>query len=425
MKNYRFFLGAAGMANLADGIATIVWVWVATLITRDAGLIALVPVALRLPWALFAIPAGLVADRVDRRRLIVAMDLLRAAAFAAAALALWLASPLPVVPASGVSSVPLFAALCLSALTVGVAEVFRDNAAQAMLPAIVPDAGLERANARLWAVENIGNALIGPALGAMLLGAMLALPFAVNALAYGAAGLLVAGIAGQFRPAGGNREPISRRNLWRELGEGWHFLRRSPLLLVLALITGFWNLFDAMVMFALLLLAQEKLGLSAPEYGLVLAAAALGGIAAGLVGDRVVRAMGAVPLMRLAVLCSAPLFALMVFAPGGVSIGLALGLTWFWGTAWNIVSVSTRQRLIPDGLRGRVNSLYRLLAWGMMPVGSFLAGQVISAAELSLGRIAALELPLWLAAGGMLALGLAAWTPLGRYLPDALTTARR
>jgi hypothetical protein len=69
MKNYRFFLGAAGMANLADGIATIVWVWVATLITRDAGLIALVPVALRLPWALFAIPAGLVADRVDRRRL--------------------------------------------------------------------------------------------------------------------------------------------------------------------------------------------------------------------------------------------------------------------------------------------------------------------------------------------------------------------
>ena len=425
MKNYRFFLGAAGMANLADGIATIVWVWVATLITRDAGLIALVPVALRLPWVVFAIPAGLVADRVDRRRLIVAMDLLRAAAFAAAALALWLASPLPVVPASGVSSVPLFAALCLSALAVGVAEVFRDNAAQAMLPAIVPDAGLERANARLWAVESIGNALIGPALGAMLLGAVLALPFAVNALAYGAAGLLIAGIAGQFRPAAANPEPDIRRSLWREFAEGWHFLRRSPLLLVLALITGFWNLFEAMVMFALLLLAQDKLGLSAPEYGLVLAAAALGGIAAGLVGDRVVRAMGAVPLMRFAILSSAPLFALMVYAPGGFSIGLALGLTWFWGTAWNIVSVSTRQRLIPDVLRGRVNSLYRLLAWGMMPVGSFLAGQVIRAAEPALGRIAALELPLWLAAVGTLALGLAAWKPLGRYLPDALKTARR
>ena len=424
MKNYRFFLGAAGMANLADGIATIVWVWVATLITRDAGLIALVPVALRLPWAVFAIPAGLVADRVDRRRLIVAMDLLRAAAFAAAALALCLASPLPLVPSSGVSSVPLFAALCLSALTVGVAEVFRDNAAQAMLPAIVPDAGLERANARLWAVENIGNALIGPALGAMLLGVALALPFAANALAYGAAGLLIAGIAGQFRPAGGNREPISRRNLWRELGEGWHFLRRSPLLLMLALITGFWNLFDAMVMFALLLLAQEKLGLSAPEYGLVLAAAALGGIAAGLVGDRVVQALGAVTLMRFAVLCSAPLFAVMVFATVGVTIGLALGLTWFWGTAWNIVSVSTRQRLIPDVLRGRVNSLYRLLAWGMMPVGAFLAGQVIRTAEPALGRISALELPMWLAAGGTLLLGLAAWKPLGRYLPDALATAK-
>jgi MFS family permease len=423
MKNYRFFLGAAGMANLADGIATIVWVWVATLITRDAGLIALVPVALRLPWALFAIPAGLVADRVDRRRLIVAMDLLRALAFAVAALALWLASPLPMVPASGVSSVPLFAALCLSALTVGVAEVFRDNAAQAMLPAIVPDAGLERANARLWAVENIGNALIGPALGAVLLGVALALPFAVNALAYGAAGLLIAGIAGGFHPRAGN--DAQRQLWWREVAQGFSFLRGAPLLRLLALITGFWNMFDAMVMFALVLLVQEKLGLSAGDYGLVLAAAALGAIASGLFGDRVVRAMGAARMMRFALLSGAPFFALMAVAPNGLAIGFALGMTWFWGTTWNIVSVSTRQRLIPDTLRGRVNSLYRLLSWGMIPVGSFLAGQMISLTAPALGRVAAMELVLWSAAAGTVLLGLVAWGALGRNLPDALTTARR
>jgi len=69
------FLLASGLANLADGVALLAWVWVASMLTRDPGLIALVPMALRLPWPLFAIPAGLVADRVDRRRLVVAMDL--------------------------------------------------------------------------------------------------------------------------------------------------------------------------------------------------------------------------------------------------------------------------------------------------------------------------------------------------------------
>ena len=114
------FLLASGLANLADGVALLAWVWVASMLTRDPGLIALVPMALRLPWPIFAIPAGLVADRVDRRRLVVAMDILRAFAFAGAALALWFATPLAPAPASGVSSLPLFVGLCLAALIVGV-----------------------------------------------------------------------------------------------------------------------------------------------------------------------------------------------------------------------------------------------------------------------------------------------------------------
>jgi len=416
MRSYRMFLAASGLANLADGVATVAWLWVATLLTRDAALIALVPVALRLPWALFALPAGIVADRMDRRRLIVAMDGLRAAGFGAAAIALWLAAPLPPAPDSGVTSLPLFVALCLSALIVGVAEVFRDNAAQSYLPALVPSEGLERANARLWLVESVGNALVGPALGAAALGLMLALPFAGNALAYALAGLIIAGIAGG--PA--SPRAAAERNWRRELAEGWVFLRGSPLLRMLAVATGFWNMFDSMVMFALVLLAQEKLGLPAGQYGLVLAAAAVGGIVSGLIGDRVVRAMGAVRLMRVALFSGAPCFAAMAVAPGPVTVGLALGMAWFWGLTWNIVSVSTRQRLVPDAIRGRVNSLYRLMAWGMMPVGSALAGLVIGLAEAPLGRIAALEASLWLAAAGTLILTLLVWRPLGTYLPQAL-----
>ena len=153
------FIAASGAANLADGIATVAWAWAASALTRDAFLIALVPVALRLPWAVLAVPAGIVTDRVDRRRLILCMDALRAAAFAVAALALALALPLPPAPASGVSLPGLFAMIASAALVVGGAEVFRDNAAQTMLPSIVPHDRLEAANGRLWSVEMVANAL--------------------------------------------------------------------------------------------------------------------------------------------------------------------------------------------------------------------------------------------------------------------------
>ncbi|MGL5009369.1 MAG: MFS transporter, partial [Paracoccaceae bacterium] len=94
MTAYQRFVAASGMTNLADGVAVVAWAWAASLLTRDALLVALVPVALRLPWFLLALPAGIVTDRVDRRRLIVAMDGVRAAAFVLAAGAVLLALPL-------------------------------------------------------------------------------------------------------------------------------------------------------------------------------------------------------------------------------------------------------------------------------------------------------------------------------------------
>jgi hypothetical protein len=87
LTSYVRFVSAAGFTNLADGIATLAWAWLATLLTRDPLMAAVVPVMLRLPWFLFAIPAGLITDRNDRRSLILWMDMLRAFAFGLAALA--------------------------------------------------------------------------------------------------------------------------------------------------------------------------------------------------------------------------------------------------------------------------------------------------------------------------------------------------
>lgn len=411
---FRRYLAASGFANLGDGIATLAWVWVATTVTRDAALVALVPVALRLPWAVFAIPAGIVADRVDRRRLVIAMDAARALAFLAAAAALTMRGEAGPAPMEGVSSGPLFAALCLAAMAVGIAEVFRDNAAQTLLPAIVPDEGLERANGRLWTTEALMNQMIGPALGAFLLGVALALPFAVNALAYGFAALLMTRVTGQFRPAA----PKGQR--WTTaLGEAWRYLSGQPILLLLAVVTGVWNMTFEATLFALVLHAQENLGLSAQDYGFVLTAFALGGAVAGLTGDRIARRLGPGLTLRAMLLVSAVLLLAVPLAPNGWLLAAVFVAFEMAGITWNIVSVSLRQRLVPDALRGRVNSLYRLFAWGTIPLGIALAGWAIGLAEPVVGRAEALVVPIWLAGGLMLAVGLAAQGPLRRGLAGA------
>lgn len=409
MSSYMRFVAASGMTNLADGVAMVIWAWLASLLTRDALLVALVPVALRLPWFLFALSAGVVTDRVDRRRLIVGMDALRAAAFLVASAAIWAALPLAAAPAQGVADAGLYVMMLLCAFVVGGAEVFRDSAAQTMLPALVPHDDLERANSRLWSVETVGNALTGPALGAFLIAAAVPLPFALSALAYGVAVVLVTRIDGRFRPA------WSPRRHWRvDLAEGFRFLRAAPLLRVLAWTTGMWNLLHQMVLVALVLHVQENLGLGAQAYGVVLAAGAVGGILGGMFGGYIVQVLGPARTAKWMLATSAPAFAAMALAPGAVTLAVVFAVFEFTGLTWNVVSVSYRQRAVPDALLGRVNSLYRLLAWGLMPVGLVLSGLIVQLADGRVPRENALMLPFWAAAAGGVLLTVMAWRALGR-----------
>ena len=406
-SQFAKFVAASGLSNLADGIVTVAWAWLASLLTRDPLLIAIVPVARRLPWLLFAVPAGIVADRMDRRILVLRMDIVRLVSFSAVALAVWLALPLGPAPDTGVSNPGLFAAIMISAIIVGVAEVFRDNASQTMLPTMVPHHSLERANGRLWAVELSGQALIGPALGAFLIGVSLFLPFAVNAVILFAAALMTWQLSGSFMP--GKRESRD----WRvELKEGFLFLKGIPLMRTMAWLTGVWNLLFQMMFIGLVLHVQENLGLSAEEFGLVLAVGAVGGIAGGWTGEYIIRTLGSMRAAQWMLACSAPAFFAIAFAPNGVSLAIFFAIFEFTGFVWNTVSVSYRQRTIPDHLLGRVNSLYRLLAWGMMPVGLVLSGLVVRVAEGFLTREQALMAPFLVASAGALLLVLAGWKPL-------------
>ncbi len=408
MKPFSRFVASAGLSNLADGISTVAWAWLASLLTRDALLIALVPVVLRAPWFVCALPAGILTDRIARLPLIRAMDGLRGVAYLMLAISLWLTGPLAQTPADGIAHPALYGVLLLCAAIVGIAEVFRDNAAQTMLPALVPSDALERANGRLWSVELVGNALLGPALGAFLIAAVLAAPFALNAVACFAALLLLQGL-----PKGA---PLPRNTPdWKaELREGFAFLGQHKLLRQLAWITGFWNLLYEMAAIALVLHVQENLGLGARTYGLILAAGAVGGIAGGWCGAWIIERLGQARTAQIMLMFSAPAFAAMAIAPGAITLALVLAIFSFTGLVWNTVSVSYRQRMIPDAILGRVNSIYRMMAWGMMPVGLMLSGILVQTADGPFARDIALTSPFWAATFGAVILGLSGWRALGR-----------
>lgn len=408
MRAFNRFVASAGLSNLADGISMVAWAWLASLLTRDALLIALVPVVLRAPWFLCALPAGIITDRVARLPLIRTMDGVRTCAYLALAVCIWLTGPLEPTPTTGIAHSFLYGMLLLSATTVGIAEVFRDNAAQTVLPALVPPDTLERANGRLWSVELVGNALLGPALGALLIATSISAPFALNAITCFSALLLLRALPRIAPPENGPRD-------WKaELRTGFAFLGQHDLLRHLAWITGFWNLLYEMTAIALILHVQENLGLGARAYGLILATGALGGILGGWCGAWIVDRMGPGRTAQIMLMASAPAFAAMAIAPSAITLALVLAAFSFTGLVWNTVSVSYRQRMIPDALLGRVNSIYRMMAWGMMPVGLLLSGILVQLADGLFPREVALTAPFWASTAGALMLGLVGWRILGR-----------
>lgn len=406
----RFGTGV-GLANLGDGIAVVAWAWTASLLTRDPFWIAILPATLRVPWILFSLPSGILADRADRKRLIVICDLIRAFAYGLCGLLILMSLPLADPSMNGVENISLYACLLCLGFAIGCAEVARDNAAQSMLPAIVPPEGLERANGILGSIETIGNAMAGPALGAFLIALFLPSPFLVISLTLLAAAVLTASLTDSFKAI-----PRSKavKNWRAELMEGFRFVVSTPMLRVLVLVTGFWNFFAEMALIALVLYVQESLNSGATTYGLILAFGAVGGVVGGVVVTPLLKVFSKGALAKWTTLAAAPLFLLIAIAPGPVVVAASMFLFYLTGIIWYTVTVSYRQRIVPDDIRGRVNSVYRLFAWGMMPFGLVASGAIVNLAADLLGRSAALTMPFFVAAAGIFAVAGLSWRPLSR-----------
>lgn len=397
-RNYRLLFTGSALANLGDGISSLAFPWLATLITRDPLLIALVAFATRLPWLLFALPAGVIIDRADRQKVMVRADMMRLILSFGVVVLILAAPALPLDDGAG-GALPLILALSTIAFLLGGAEVFRDNAAQTVLPALVENRDLERANGQIWSIEQVMGSFVGPPLAGLLIAIAIPVPFGFDAIMFGLAAWCVWCIAFPARQS--VRLP---EGFWREMRAGIAWILSHRLILQLAIMLGLLNAFNMMALTVLVLYSQEVLGLSAFGYGVLLTAGAAGGVVGGLFCPGVAERIG--PGRSLfAALAIFPLpFLLIYLTDSAVLVGLALFIEMVAAMLWNVVTVSYRQRAIPQDLLGRVNSIYRFFGWGMMPLGALAGGLVVAWVEPGLGREAALRLPYLLAAIGLAAM---------------------
>ena len=411
-RNFRLLFSASAVSNLGDGISALAFPWLATLITRDPFWIGFVAAAGRMPWLLFALPAGVVIDRVDRRRLLVQMDIARMVMTMAVVAMIFGAPDMPLADGS-TAAIPLLAGLSVAAFLLGVAEVFRDNAAQTAMPSVVDQKDLERANGQLWSVEQIMGQFIGPPLAGFLIAMAVPIPFLFDAATFGIAAMCVWMIAMQPSP---RAKPASFASQFRE-GASW--MLGNKVVFTFAILLSILNFVTFGCLAILVLLSQDIYGLDAAGHGLLLSVSALGAVAGGLLGPAVAERLKGRNTILLALAVMAPTFAALALTSSPVVASLALAAMWFGGMTWNVVTVSLRQRIIPAEILGRVNAIYRFFGWGSIPLGALAAGALVSAFEPSLGRDMALRIPF--AFGSCVVLGLLVWAALRLRLPDAAT----
>lgn len=402
--NYWKLWSSSVISNLGDGVTAIALPWLSSAVTRNAVLIALVGVAGRIPWLVFSLPAGVITDRLDRRKIMVASQVSRALLmFAAAATVLYYQSSLPDptdVEAGAVSeNYVLYGMIVVVSLLFGIAEVLYDNSAQTILPAIVEPDGLERANGNLWGAEMVMNSFIGPPLGSVLIGVAFALPFAFDAVTFLVAAVLIFLIAGGYRTRQkSTAQSGAKVDWWGEIKEGVVWLWHHPLLRPMAIILGLLNGLGMVTFATLVLFAQEVLEINAFVFAVLGMAGAVGGVIGSVLSPRVSKALGSGPSLYLTLIMSIVTSLVIGFASNWILVFAMFSLFSFAAVLWNVITVSLRQTIIPDELLGRVNSVYRFFAWGMMPIGLAVGGLIVSGMEAAgADRTTALRSPWWFA----------------------------
>lgn len=346
---------ANAINSIGDGAVIAAMPLLAVTVTRDPRQISVISAVTYLPWLLLSLPAGAMVDRHDRASL-----MWRCQAFQAMVIA-----TVAVVAVMHMVSIPF---LAVASLLVGAPQVVITNAAQSVLPQIVPAQQLPLANSNQYVVQTVGQSSVGPPLGSLLFTLVAALPFGLDAGSFAVSAALLATLP---------RVPVgvaARRSLRTEAAEGLRWLGSHPLLRTLALLLAVNTFCNQMGMATLVLLATQTLHLSLRTYGLLLVAIGIGSVLGGLANVHITKRLSPLPIFVMALAANAAVYAGMGLAGNSTELAAMLALSGIVVTLSTTVTVSLRQQIVPAQLLGRVNSVYRMVGWGFMPLGALAGG---------------------------------------------------
>ncbi len=361
-RSFRWLLASSWVTNLGDGITLAAGPLLVASQTRSPLTVAMAAFLLRLPWLLFGLYAGVAADRLNRRVIVIVTGLVR--------LAILLLLLVTSIVTHRVDIAVVLAALFLF----GVIETFGDTTTTTLLPMLVgkPDLGI--ANSRAMTGVVVWNQLAGPPAGAALFAAGMALPFVSESVCVLAGVLLISKVR---LPAHGG--PGQHSRVRDEIREGWRWLWEHAAVRTLAIAIFTFNVTFGAAWSVLVLYARERLGMGALGFGLITTAMAVGGLLGGASYGWLERHLRLGVIMRGGLIIETlthlalaltrwPWFALIVFVIFGAH-------AFIWGTT----STSVRQRAVPAQFQGRVGSLYLTGVVGGIVIGSVLGGLVASA----------------------------------------------
>jgi predicted MFS family arabinose efflux permease len=358
-ENFRWLLASTWISNIGDGIALAAGPLLVASQTDNAMLVALGAMLQRLPWLIFGLYAGALADRVDRRRMIMAADGLRA-------MVLVMLGFIIVTDTVSISLV------LVAMLLLGVAEVFVDSPLQTILPMVVDHEDLGIGNARLAGGFLVGNQIVGPPLGAFLFAAGMALPFVAHGLLVALSVVLIAQIA---TPKGSVRD-LGDTHVWRDIVEGVRWLVHHDAVRTLALVIVAFNVTWGAAWSVLVLYALDHLNMTEVGFGLLSTSAAVGGLITTVLYGRIERRFDLGTIMRGCLLLEVLAHLAFALTTSGYVAMVIMFVFGAYAFVWFAVSQTVRQRATPMELQGRVGSVYMVGVFGGLVVGQALGGWI-------------------------------------------------
>ncbi|HEX9058396.1 MAG TPA: MFS transporter [Ktedonobacterales bacterium] len=377
-RDYMLLWSGQMVSSIGTQASTLAFPLLILAVTRSPAQAGFASALRAVPYVIFSLPAGALIDRWNRKLVMLLCDAGRAIALGS----------IPVALALGRLTV---AQLYIVSVVEGSLFVFFNIAEAACLPRVVAKAQLPAATAQNQATEGVSS-LIGPPIGGALFGLAQALPFVTDAVSYLASVISLYFIRTQFQGERG----LATRRLHEEIGEGLVWLWRQPLIRYMAFLTGTTNLVGNGTLLIAIVIAQGQHA-SPFVIGLIFAIGSVGSIIGSIVAVRLRKRYSFAQVIVSSTWVWAILTPLMAVAPNPLALGVIMAGLFLTSPIYNVVQFSYRLALIPDELQGRVNSVFRLIAFGGQPIGLALAGVLLE----SVGPVASVlifSLPIVLAA---------------------------